>query len=119
MIRSFRFRLALIAGLMSGLVLVAFGAVAWWSLSQSWLEMLDGELRRAGVPAEKVAGYDVIAPGHLAAAWAVRRGDADACVAPRVAASVFGLDFTPLLARRRASRLVQPSLAVAMMALRQ
>jgi len=63
-------------------------------------ELLDRGLSRAGVPVEKVAGYGRIAPGHLAAAWAVRRGEADCCVAPRVAAQVFGLGFLPLQTER-------------------
>lgn len=62
--------------------------------------LLDAGLSRSGVPSAKVAGYDRFAPGHLAAAWAVKRGDADCCVAPRVAAQVFGLDFLPLQTER-------------------
>ena len=31
---------------------------------------------------------------------AVARGEADCCVAPRIAANVFGLDFVPLLSER-------------------
>lgn len=57
--------------------------------------LLDRELEAAGVEAASLTGYRRTASGHLAAAWAVRRGDADACIAPRVAARAFGLDFTP------------------------
>ncbi|MBI1354392.1 MAG: helix-turn-helix domain-containing protein [Acidobacteria bacterium] len=62
--------------------------------------LLDAGLEQAGVAASTIDGYDRIAPGHLAAAWAVRRGEADCCVAPRVAARVFGLSFTPLASER-------------------
>jgi molybdate-binding protein len=62
--------------------------------------LLDAGLAKAGVDATKLAGYDTVAPGHLAAAWTVKRGEADCCVAPRVAAKVFGLDFVPLKSER-------------------
>ncbi|MEZ5393391.1 MAG: substrate-binding domain-containing protein [Bryobacterales bacterium] len=62
--------------------------------------LLDAGLAKAGVPQGKVAGYDRIASGHLAAALAVSRGEADCCVAPRVAAQVFGLGFLPLQSER-------------------
>lgn len=62
--------------------------------------LLDAGLADAGIDAAKVPGYERVAPGHLAAAWAVKRADADCCVAPRVAARVFGLDFIPLVAER-------------------
>jgi len=62
--------------------------------------LLDAGLARAGVDPAAVRGYDRFAAGHLAAAWAVRRGNADCCVAPRVAARLFGLNFLPLKAER-------------------
>jgi molybdate-binding protein len=62
--------------------------------------LLDGGLAEAGLSGVVVAGYERIAPGHLSAAMAVARGDADCCMAPRIAANVFGLDFLPLLAER-------------------
>ena len=46
--RSFRFRLALISVALSGLVLLVFGLVAWWALSQSQLRSLDNELTNFG-----------------------------------------------------------------------
>lgn len=58
--------------------------------------LLDAGLVQAGIDPGAVEGYDRFAAGHLAAAWAIRRGDADCCVAPRVAAQVFGLGFVPL-----------------------
>ena len=38
--------------------------------------------------------------GHLAAAYCVVTGDADACLATRSAAQSFGLDFAPLRSER-------------------
>lgn len=48
MFRSFRIRLALISALISGLVVLAFGAIAWWSLNRSRINSLDAELRHFG-----------------------------------------------------------------------
>ena len=62
--------------------------------------LLDSGLAEAGLTGAAVAGYKRLAPGHLSAAMAVARGDVDCCVAPRIAANVFGLDFLPLLAER-------------------
>lgn len=46
--RSFRFRLALISMGLSGLVLLVFGLVAWWALTQSRTRSLDRELINFG-----------------------------------------------------------------------
>jgi putative molybdopterin biosynthesis protein len=62
--------------------------------------LLDSSLKRLGIAASKVAGYSRIAYGHLPAAWHVRTGQVDACVATRAAARVFGLDFVPLVSER-------------------
>ncbi len=62
--------------------------------------LLDSSLAAAGIAARKVRGYESIAPGHIAAAAEVRSGKADCCIAPRAAASVFGLDFIPLVTER-------------------
>lgn len=62
--------------------------------------LLDKLLEKAGVPAAKVHGYDRVAFGHLAAAYCVESGDADACMATRSAAQTFGLDFAPLHSAR-------------------
>ena len=62
--------------------------------------LLDSELKRAGVSAARVAGYETEAPGHLAAAWQVHTGAADCCVATRTAARAFGLGFVPLVTER-------------------
>jgi molybdate-binding protein/DNA-binding XRE family transcriptional regulator len=62
--------------------------------------LLDAELRRLGVSAKSVHGYDQIALGHLPAAWHVLTGKADCCIATKAAARVFGLGFLPLLSER-------------------
>jgi molybdate-binding protein/DNA-binding XRE family transcriptional regulator len=62
--------------------------------------LLDSALRRLGIPSSVVKGYCQLAHGHLQAAWQVRAGNADGCIAVRAAASVFGLDFIPLVSER-------------------
>lgn len=62
--------------------------------------LLDKLLEKAGVDAHKVAGYDRVAFGHLAAAYCVLTSDADACLATRSAAQTFRLDFVPLHSER-------------------
>jgi len=63
-------------------------------------ELLDAQLHRLGILGKNVRGYDRMAGGHLQAAWQVRSGDADGCIATRAAARVFGLDFIPLVSER-------------------
>ena len=58
--------------------------------------LLERELSRAGLRASQIGGFDRIAEGHLPAAAAVARGEADCCVAVSSAARAFGLDFVPL-----------------------
>jgi molybdate-binding protein/DNA-binding XRE family transcriptional regulator len=62
--------------------------------------LLDSHLRRAGIVHKAVKGYEQIASGHLPAAWQVKNGLADCCLATKIAASVFGLDFIPLESER-------------------
>jgi putative molybdopterin biosynthesis protein len=62
--------------------------------------LLDKLLDCAGVDSKKVSGYARIAPGHLAAAYAVVSGAADACMATRSAARAFALDFIPMHSER-------------------
>jgi signal transduction histidine kinase len=45
MIRSFRLRLALLSALLTGLVLLLFGAGSWWLIREGKLQRLDSELR--------------------------------------------------------------------------
>jgi putative molybdopterin biosynthesis protein len=62
--------------------------------------LLDAQLDRLGLAGEKVRGYDRLSGGHLPAAWQVRMGNVDACIATRAAARVFGLEFIPLASER-------------------
>ncbi|MFN7925368.1 MAG: substrate-binding domain-containing protein [Bryobacteraceae bacterium] len=62
--------------------------------------LLDQLLEHAGVDKERVQGYDRVAFGHLAAAYRVVTGEADACLATRSAAQSFHLDFVPVHAER-------------------
>ena len=62
--------------------------------------LLDAQLKRLGIPAAKVGGYNAVAEGHLGAAWRVKSGAADACIATRAAARLFALDFIPLVSER-------------------
>ena len=75
--------------------------------------LLDKLLRQASIPRSSVQGYNRIAAGHLAAAYAVVSGDADCCLATRSAARAFDLGFVPLKSERydfvfRASSLESP-----------
>ena len=62
--------------------------------------LLDAHLHRLGIAAADVRGYRNTAGGHLAAAWRVHSGAADACLATRAAARVFGLGFVGLVSQR-------------------
>ncbi len=62
--------------------------------------LLDGRLEQLGIAAGSVRGYMTLAYGHLPAAWQVRIGAADACIATRAAARLFGLGFLPLVTER-------------------
>jgi molybdate-binding protein len=62
--------------------------------------LLDANLARLGIHRKQVTGYETVAHGHLPAAWQVRLGNADACIATRAAARVLGLDFIPLVHER-------------------
>jgi len=58
--------------------------------------MLDSHLAKHGVLPSNVNGYENAAPGHLPAAWQVKTGAVDCCLATKTAACVFGLDFIAL-----------------------
>jgi molybdate-binding protein/DNA-binding XRE family transcriptional regulator len=62
--------------------------------------LLDSHLERLKIDASKVNGYRDLASGHLPAAWQVRTGAADCCIATRAAARLFGLGFLPLVSER-------------------
>jgi molybdate-binding protein/DNA-binding XRE family transcriptional regulator len=63
-------------------------------------DLLDKGLRKAGIAGKTIPGYQHIAEGHLAAAYAVAAGTADCCIATRSGARRFGLDFIPLAVER-------------------
>lgn len=62
--------------------------------------LLDRRLKSAGIDPAQVQGYERIAYGHLAAAYAVLTLEADVCLATRSAARTFGLDFVALHSER-------------------
>ena len=62
--------------------------------------LLDAHLHRLGLSGRRLRGYQRLAAGHLPAAWQVRAGEADCCIATRAAARVFGLEFIPLATER-------------------
>jgi len=62
--------------------------------------LLDSHLRRLKIDSRRVRGYRDLAAGHLAAAWQVRSGAVDCCIATRAASRLFGLDFIPLVSER-------------------
>jgi len=57
---------------------------------------LDSFLKKLGISEKNINGYETVAPGHLPAAWQVKTGAADCCLATKTAAHVFGLDFIML-----------------------
>jgi molybdate-binding protein len=52
------------------------------------------------IEARSVRGYNDLAQGHLPAAWKVRSGAVDCCLATGAAARVLGLNFIPLVSER-------------------
>jgi putative molybdopterin biosynthesis protein len=62
--------------------------------------LLDYHLRRAGLPAQQVRGYEQQEPTHLAVAAAVADGRADCGLGVPAAARALDLDFLPLFHER-------------------
>ncbi len=62
--------------------------------------LLDLRLRRVGIGAKSVRGYEQLAAGHLPAASQVQSGSADCCIATGAAARMLGLSFVPLVSER-------------------
>jgi putative molybdopterin biosynthesis protein len=58
--------------------------------------LLESHLKRLKLDARAVHGYLRTAPGHVAAAWEVKTGNADCCFATEAAARCYGLHFIPL-----------------------
>ena len=52
------------------------------------------------MPVRRVSGYESVVRSHMGAAWHVRSGLADACIATGAAARAFGLDFLPIVSER-------------------
>lgn len=59
-------------------------------------QMLDSQLQAKGIASSSIKGYSNVASGHLPAAWQVKNGLADCCLATKTAACIFGLDFITL-----------------------
>ncbi len=63
-------------------------------------KLLDAQLKRLGIRHTVVRGYRTLASGHLDAAWQVRSGVSDCCIAPGAVARSLGLNFIPLATER-------------------
>ena len=63
--------------------------------------LMDTQLKRLGIPASRVKGYDRIMKSHLTMAAAVAAGEADLAIGTeRIARQMENLDFIPLLEER-------------------
>ena len=63
--------------------------------------LLDTQLKRLGIPSDRVAGYDKIMKSHLTMAAAVANGEADLAIGTeRISRQMEDLDFIPLLEER-------------------
>ena len=63
--------------------------------------LMDTQLKRLGIPAARVKGYDKIMKSHLTMAAAVASGEADLAVGTeRISRQIENLDFIPLLEER-------------------
>jgi putative molybdopterin biosynthesis protein len=80
-------------------------------------QLLDAQLKKAGLAGSSIKGYDRLTDGHLSAAWQVRAGLADCCVATAAAARAFDLHFTPWVSERydlvlRRKQLATPAMQI-------
>ncbi len=63
--------------------------------------LMDTQLKRLGIPASKLKGYDRIMKSHLTMAAAIAAGEADLAIGTeRISRQIDGLDFIPLLEER-------------------
>ena len=63
--------------------------------------LMDIQLKRLGIPASKVKGYDKIMKSHLTMAAAIAAGEADLAIGTeRISRQIENLDFIPLLEER-------------------
>jgi len=58
--------------------------------------LLDDLLRKQGIPAKHIKGYEQITVGHLPAARLVQSGKVDCCISTQAAARALALHFVPL-----------------------
>ena len=62
---------------------------------------MDVQLKRLGIPASKIKGYEKIMKSHLTMAAAIAAGEADLAIGTeRISRQIDGLDFIPLLEER-------------------
>ena len=63
--------------------------------------LMDTQLKRLGIPASKIKGYDKIMKSHLTMAAAIAAGEADLAIGTeRISRQIDDLDFIPLLEER-------------------
>ena len=63
--------------------------------------LMDTQIKRLGIPASKVKGYDKIMKSHLTMAAAIAAGEADLAIGTeRISRQIENLDFIPLLEER-------------------
>jgi putative molybdopterin biosynthesis protein len=63
--------------------------------------LMDTQLKRLGIPATGVRGYDKIMKSHLTMAAAIAAGEADLAIGTeRISRQIDGLDFIPLMEER-------------------
>ena len=63
--------------------------------------LMDTQLKRLGIPASTVKGYDRIMKSHLTMAAAIAAGEADLAIGTeRISRQIENLDFIPLLEER-------------------
>ena len=63
--------------------------------------LMDVQLKKLGIPAASVAGYDTIMKSHLTVAAAIAEGEADLAIGTeRVSRQIDGIEFIPLLEER-------------------
>ncbi len=74
--------------------------------------LLDSELKKLGIDAKSVKGYDHVVYGHLPAAREVKAKASDCCISTRAAAQTLGLDFVPLAKKQYDLVMLQSHLAL-------
>lgn len=86
--------------------------------------LMDIQLKRLGIPAASLPGYDKIMKSHLTMAAAIAEGEADLAIGTeRISRQIDGIDFIPLLEERfdlviRSDSLDQPAIQKLLLILR-